>query len=214
MSGGTSWEEIPSWLRAQQSQGWVLISVSYRLGTSHVVDGMTKDVLSAISYVKRSRRYGNLPLYVAGHSAGGTLAMRAALGNTHVSGLIVAAAPLEMKQLATSEISIFGYRLSHIVNNALGCPGSFNGPNACSDSTLDRYDLTPEQIASLPPIYMSAGGRDQVVLPEWSRDWYEELVSVKGDNQVWFDYVENAEHSLDGANHEALGIFLGVFSKK
>lgn len=214
MAGSTSWSEIPSWIRSQQSSGWVLVSVSYRMGTGHVVDGMVNDVITAVSYVKRSRPYQGLPVFVAGHSAGATLAMRSALGNTDVSGLVLAAAPLEFRQMATSASSVFGYRLSYVVNNALGCGGAFNGPNMCGEPVLSRYDLTTEQIRSLPPVYLAAGGLDRVVLPEWSRDWYGELVSVKGDSQVWFDYVENAEHSLEGANFEFLNLFLDMFSKR
>jgi len=214
MSGGSTWGEIPSWIKSQSSQGWTIISLSYRLGSPYVLDDMTADVSLAVSHIKGLKAYRNLPLFLSGHSAGATLALRSSIGNSAVSGLVVASAPIEFRNLALSKASIFGYKLSYIVNNALGCQGEINGELSCSEETIARYDLSQEQIAKLPPVYMVAGAMDDVILPSWSVDWYNELVSIKGDSLVWFDYVENTGHSADGANHAVLAHFLKVFSKK
>lgn len=214
MSGGTSWEEIPSWIKSQSSQGWTIISLSYRLGSPYVLDDMVADVSLAVSHIKGLNAYRNMPVFLSGHSAGATLALRSSIGNPLVSGLIIASAPVEISNLALSKASIFGYKLSYIVNNALGCPGPINGEISCSQETISRYDLSQEQISRLPPTYMVAGALDDVVLPSWSIEWYNDVVAVKGDNLVWFDYLENSGHSADGANYAVLTHFLKVFSKK
>lgn len=214
MSGGTSWGEIPSWIRTQSSAGWAIASVSYRLGAPHVLDGMVEDVVLAVEYFRNSKTYRGLPIYIAGHSAGGTLALRASLSTPGVSGLILAATPLELRPLAFSDASTFGYTLPRIVNNALGCPRSTEDKNTCPEEVLSKYDLTSSQIASLPPLYIAAGVNDEVISHAWSQAWYEKIVSIRGDGLVWLDSVEQAYHSLDGANHEALGQFLRLFARR
>ena len=214
MTGGTSWEEVPLWIKSQSSQGWTIMSVSYRLGSPYVLDDMVADVSSAVSHIKGLKTYRNLPIFLSGHSAGATLALRSSIDNPLVSGLVIASAPVEISNLALSKASIFGYKLSYIINNALGCPGVVNSELSCSQETISRYDLSQEQISKLPPVYMVAGALDDVVLPSWSIEWYNDIVAVKGDNLVWFDYLENSGHSADGANYAVLTHFLKVFSKK
>jgi acetyl esterase/lipase len=139
------------------AHGWVCISANYRLGGTGVAEPLI-DVETVIAWVREhGREYGADPtaLFLAGSSAGGHLALRAALtpdrgGETSVAGVIC----------------LYGY-YGHVARD--GPPSS-----RLAYSTADA-----------PPFFVVHGDQDGLVIVEDARGFVEQLRATSSNPVVY-----------------------------
>ncbi|RKN47797.1 alpha/beta hydrolase [Micromonospora endolithica] len=159
-------------------QGWMCVSANYRLRPEVAFPEHLVDVKKVIAWVRaHAAEYGGDPevIVVAGSSAGGHLAVTAALtandpafqpGFTDVDTSVVAA------------VSLYGYYGSLGGEQALpSAPGAYAGPDA-------------------PPLFLAHGDRDTVVHVEGVRDFVDRVRDVSA-NPVVYAELRGGQHSFD-----------------
>jgi acetyl esterase/lipase len=151
------------------AHGWVCISANYRLRGAGFAEPLI-DVEKVIAWVREhGREYGADPnaLFLAGSSAGGHLALRAALrlddpgGETPVAGVIC----------------LYGYY----------------GPVARDGRPSSR--LT-NSTADAPPFFVGHGDQDGLVIVEDARGFVEQLRATSS-NPVVYAELPAAQHGFD-----------------
>ncbi len=193
--------------------GAVVVSVEYRL--SHPAAVQAGDLLAAASWVgTNAAKLGADPsrLFLAGHSAGGHLALLAGLSEVTngvprpaqgIKGVLVAAGPAAL-DLPDFDPVIMGVRVHDLLASLNACPSS-----PCPPSVLSYLSPARHVDAGDPPVYYVAGGLDPVVPLSQGRDLAETYRALGMDHRFWFDVVETAEHQPGlGANAVALRRFL------
>jgi acetyl esterase/lipase len=193
--------------------GAVVVSVEYRLAQPAAVQ--VGDLLSAASWVSsNATKLGAHParIFLAGHSAGGHLALLAGLsGPTNgaprptsgFKGVFVAAAPTAL-DVPEFDPVIMGVRVHDVLASVNACPSS-----PCPHSVLSSLSPLRHVDAGDPPVYYIAGDLDPVVPVSQGRALAETYRAQGMDHRFWFDVVENAEHQPGlGANAAALRRFL------
>lgn len=160
------------------SQGWVCISANYRLSPPATVSDHLIDVKRVIAWVREhGPEYGGDPsvVFLAGSSAGGHLAMTAALtpnDPTFQPGFERADTSV------TAAVSLYGYY------------GSFGG-NDGPPSSPHAY-LRPDA----PPCFVAHGDQDTIVLVADARAFVEELRRTSS-NAVVYAELPGGQHSFD-----------------
>jgi acetyl esterase/lipase len=224
-------------MRAQVDRGYALASVEYRLATATTpaFPGAVCDVKRAIRYLKANARTWNLDprrVILAGASAGGHLAA------------FVGATPGEFEPAGpTRDLARFDSRVVGIVDlvgpsdlntfvvaahpwaapltaSFLGCPtGNIVDPSDCPADLLRRASVAPYVDSTDPPIFMTYGAHDDLVVPAtqgrpladlWARvhptdtgaTWYRETPT--DHNLTTADLEPDLDRFLDGVS--ALGL--------
>jgi len=193
--------------------GAVVVSVDYRLGVPAAVQ--VDDILAAARWAERNRsKIGGDPsrIFVAGHSAGGHLALLAGLSDNLASsarptagfrGVFVAAAPVDLDDPAFDPV-IMGYSVQAVIAGANACPTS-----PCPTSVLSFLSPDVHVDASDPPVYYVAGGLDPLVPVSHGRSLASAFAVAGVPDRLWLDVVETGEHQPGvGAHAGALRQFL------
>ena len=160
------------------SQGWVCISANYRLSPPATFSDHLIDVKQVIAWVREhGAGYGADPnvVFLAGSSAGGHLAMAAALtpnDPTFQPGFE------RTDTSVTAAVSLYGY---------YGSLAGNDGP----PSTPHAY-LRPDA----PPCFVAHGDQDTIVLVEDARAFVEELRRASS-NAVVYAELPGGQHGFD-----------------
>jgi acetyl esterase/lipase len=174
--GGCKSREARSLLYRLASQGWVCVSANYRLTPPAQFPDHLVDVKTAIAWVRSDGiEYGADPavLLVAGSSAGGNLAVAAALtandprfqpGFEHVDTSVTAA------------VSLYGYY------------GDYGGS---TESSPVHY-----MHGEAPPFFVAHGDRDTIVPVEDARAFVRRLRSVSASPVVYTE-LPGGQHTFD-----------------
>ncbi len=161
------------------NQGWLCISANYRLSPAARFPDHLVDVKKVIAWVRTAGvDFGADPatVIIAGSSAGGNLAVSAALtpgepafqpGFEHVDTSVTAA------------ISLYGYY------------GHYSGGSPAGLSSPASYVHT-----DAPPFFLAHGDRDTFVLPEDARA-FADLLRSTSSNPVVYAELPGGQHTFD-----------------
>jgi acetyl esterase/lipase len=158
------------------SQGWLCVSANYRLGSTGFADQMT-DVKKVIAWVREhGRAYGADPdaLFIAGSSAGGHLASRAAFTPND---------PLFQRGFEDADTSVSG------VVPLYGYYGHVD-PAGAPNARLD-YPTT-----NAPPCFVVHGDQDNLVIVEDARGFVAQLRATSSNTVVYAE-LPGALHGFD-----------------
>lgn len=220
-SGGDRVNDLKSFapsVTAMLDRGWAVMSIDYRLVPTVLVDKQVSDVRQAVKWIRsKAAAYALDPtsVIVAGHSAGGHLALLAALSGTQFDagtapelstqsgrpdGVIALAPVTDMAKLVgVSTIGTEG------VAAALGCPKT---TPLCNSALLTKVSPLNYVDANDPPVYLAHGSGDTMVpFKSMSQTAYGVLAPVMGSSRVWFDVVEGVNHDLPGVNASQVALF-------
>ena len=161
------------------SQGWVCISANYRLSPAAQFPDHVIDVKKVIAWVREhGREYGadRDVVFVAGSSAGGTLASMAALTPNDPAfqpGFESADTSV------TAAVSLYGYygAVDSDFEGRASSPLAYVGTDA-------------------PPFFVAHGDRDTIVIVEDARRFVEGLRSTSA-NPVVYAELPGAQHTFD-----------------
>ncbi|GGW79660.1 alpha/beta hydrolase [Alteromonas halophila] len=186
-------------LRNFSKRGYVAASAMYRLAPKHKFPSQIEDIQLAIRFLKANAvRYHLDPdkIIVAGSSAGGYLAVMAGVTgnsdafsdhglfssqNSVVRAVIAQSPPIADFTLPTYQNSLAVQRLAD--------PATTDIQKTLVNMTPATY-LDPND----PPFFLSHGSKDPLVPVQMSREFVEELNSIKHD-YVYYE-VEGGTHSL------------------
>lgn len=193
--------------------GAVVVSVDYRLGVPAAVQ--VDDILAAARWAEQNRsKIGGDPskIFLAGHSAGGHLALLAGLSDNLGSsarpsagfrGVFAAAAPVDLDDPAFDP-DIMGFSVQSVLAGVNACPAS-----PCPASVLSFLSPDVHVDASDPPVYYVAGAVDPVVPVSHGRSLAEAFAAAGVPDRLWLDVVEAGDHQPGiGAHSGALRQFL------
>lgn len=215
MAGTAAWEDIPTVVQEMRERGFVIASIEYDLVPRSTEPSQVKQVLAAVRALRREYR---TPVLLGGHSAGAHIAGLAGLSDSSIPAVVLLGSPGNLRDLAETGQSIWGYSLAGLVSAALGCSDvDPHGGNECSEAEMQYGDLTESvrrtKGRAVPAAYIAYGLRDSVVPPAQTGELGRVWEAAVGPKRCWIDVVENAEHSMDGVNDAALELFLKSFSK-
>lgn len=212
MSGDDSLQNIHPAIIAMRDRGWSVFSVRYGVVPTLTMEQQVLQVIAAVWSVRRSRPFSSIVL--AGHSAGATLATRAALRVPHaVQGVINIAGITDFSTWATKPRDVaFGFSSGYIANTALGCrtSGRIGETTSCSRKVLSSASAVAGVKSDAPFLYMAYGGRDQVVPVEQG---YALLAAYKRagvKERVWLDVSSESDHAVRGVNRGYVEAFLAL----
>jgi acetyl esterase/lipase len=224
-------------MRAQVDRGYALASVEYRLATATTpaFPGAVWDVKRAIRYLKANARTWNLDprrVILAGASAGGHLAafVGATPGEFEPTGLTRDLARVDstvvgiVDLVGPSDLNTFVVAAhpwaAPLTASFLGCPtDNIVDPSACPADLLRTASVAPYVDSTDPPIFMTYGAHDDLVVPAtqgrpladlWARvhptdtgaTWYREAPT--DHNLTTADLEPDLDRFLDGVR--ALGL--------
>lgn len=208
----------------QVSRGWVVVSVNYRFADEVPLPAAVLDVRRAVSWVRAHGSHLGLttsaPVVVAGHSAGGHLALMAAYGPRSldppgtpahllaVDGVVSLAGPTELMGWSTVQFDLFGSNAADLLNTAFGCARPpRQGALTCPMARLAAVSPLWSATAASPPTYLAYGTRDDLVPPWQGAGLHDRLAAHGASARVWLD-VSDSSHALERLNATYLGIFL------
>jgi len=182
------------------SQGYVLISVNYRLSPEALWPAQLYDCKTAIRFIRANAKKYNLKtdnILVWGNSAGGQLAEMLAATNgrpefedltmgadkesSAVQGVVAWYGVSDMLTLAP-----FG---AQAANQVLGCEARRNTGKASLASPITY--ITKDY----PPILLVHGTNDQVVPYEQSVRFYHKVNKIAGMGRAQIKLIQGADHS-------------------
>jgi acetyl esterase/lipase len=151
------------------ADGWVCISANYRLRGAGLAEPLA-DVESVIAWIaEHGRKYGADPtaVFLAGSSAGGHLALRAALRPDDPNGKIPVAGVI--------------------------CLYAYYGPVAWDEPRSSRLAYST---VDAPPFFVVHGDQDGLVIVDDARGFVEQL-RVTSSNPVVYAELPAAQHGFD-----------------
>lgn len=202
-------------------QGWAIASVGYRTTTVGPHPRQLADVQQAIRWVRRvAPAFGFDPaaVVVAGHSAGGHLAMLAGtidelvgepidapadpVATARPDGVIALAPVTDLVAFAE-----MGSLEAAAVGALLGCPAA---EPLCDRELAEWLSPMSHLDPGDPPLYL-AHGRDDSMVPfvPQATVAYRRYAEVLGGDRVWFNVVADENHDLPGVDGGSLATFLG-----
>ena len=186
------------------SEGWVCISVDYRLSPIATFPDHIVDVKRGIAWAKKhAREYGGDTSFVAvcGNSAGGHLAALAAL--THDEPRL---APGFEEEDVRVDACVALYGVYDWTNRHKHWPGLGLVPYLESVVVKKKIEEAPELFAlaspldqvrkDAPPFFVIHGNRDSLVPVNESRRFVEKLRETS-ENPVLYAEVKGAQHAFD-----------------
>ncbi|MGA9278399.1 alpha/beta hydrolase [Ilumatobacter sp.] len=178
--------------------GWVCISANYRLAPKARFPDYLIDAKQAIAWARRNAdRYGGDPtrIYVAGSSAGGHLAVTAALTPNDPSFQPDFG---DVDTAVAGAISLYGF---------YGSPDSQPGVASTPHAYIN---------ADAPPTFIAHGDNDTCVLVDDARAFAHELDAVS-TNPVVYAELPGAQHGFDvfrSARFEAVVDAIEIFTDR
>lgn len=216
MSGDDSVQNVHPAILAMRDKGWSVFSVRYDFAPQATLDQQVLQVISAVRAVRKAAPLSSIVL--AGHSAGATLATRAALQiSREVQGVIDIAGITDFLTWATQPRDVaFGFSSGYIANTVLGCTSSgFIGEaTRCSRSTLSRASATAHVGPGAPLLYMAYGGRDNVVPAAQGRALVAAYSRAGVGDRAWLDVSAESDHAVRGASRGYMEAFLTLCAAK
>lgn len=227
IGGNRSGAMIPNSVGAQRSKGWAVMSIDYRLAPGATIPTQVSDVALAVAYAKSkmaSWKMAGRPVVLAGHSAGGHLAVLEGVSwnntkflptnvraeDTRPDAVIDLAGIVDVGLWGVTTPVIFGSAAPATVNKALGC-GTSSVKVLCSASTLRAVDPRTYLDARDPSAFLSYGQQDPIVPVSQGSLLYTTWRKVRGDNYVWFD-THAGNHDVLTVNSAGLSEFLAKVS--
>jgi acetyl esterase/lipase len=210
MSGDDSVSNIHPALLAMRGKGWSVFSVRYEFVPTVTMEQQVLQVIQAVRNVRKEKPH--TPIVLAGHSAGATLATRAALAIPgEIQGVIDIAGITDFATWTTQPRDVaFGFSSGYIANTALGCGtgGAIGESTRCSRRTLSLASATERVRPDAPLLYMAYGGRDQVVPSEQGRSLLAAYKAAGIQRRAWLDVSADSDHAVQGANRAYIEAFL------
>lgn len=217
--------------RAQLAQGWVVISVNYRLTPDHRFPAQVHDAKRAVRFVKANAARWRIDpdrLVAWGTSAGGHLAAMVGL-TADDPAFTPPGLPAELAGVSDrvagfvvmAGITDLGAWLGHdhwwpawLTGWLLPCGTGLREVGGCSAAQLAEASPVTYADAGDPPGYLLYGARDPVVPVDQGRRLYDALTGAKGMFGALFDLVDTGDawhqgHLVDfGANRAVLQLWL------
>jgi acetyl esterase/lipase len=216
MSGDDSIQNIHPAILAMRDRGWSVFSVRYTVVPAVTMEQQVLQVLAAVRSVRRSRPLSSIVL--AGHSAGATLATRAALlSPANVQGVINIAGITDFGAWATKPRDVaFGFSSGYVANIALGCQtsGRISEATNCSRTVLARASAVTGVRPDAPFLYMAYGGKDQVVPAAQGYALLRAYSRAGVGKRAWLDVSSVSDHAVRGANRGFIEAFLTLCASK
>lgn len=202
--------ELDQSLRPLVDAGAVVLSLDYRLvrPVEEQVDDLTRGVVWA------QRFAGELGIdpnrtFLAGHSAGGHLALMLGLGPragqlTHpLAGIVAVSAPVDLDP-QVFDPDIYGVQVQALIAENNRCPAA-----SCTRTQLAAWSPIEFLDPLDPPVYYLYGTADSLLGPAMLERWRHRVSALGMERAVWFDAVEGAGHyPATGANAAYLRHFL------
>lgn len=204
--------ELDQSLRTLIDAGAVVLSLDYRL--IRPVGEQVDDLLRGVVWAQQSA--GELGIdpartFLAGHSAGGHLALMLGLGATAsqlprpLAGIFALSAPVDLDPLVFDP-DIYGVKVQALIAENNLCPAP-----QCAVETLATISPIGLLDPLDPPIYYLYGTADPLLGSGAIERWRARVVNLGMDRAVWFDAVEGAGHyPASGANAAYLRHFLAL----
>jgi acetyl esterase/lipase len=174
--------KIPNGLKRK---GYIVVSVDYRQAPNVPAEEIINDAVEAIAWTMvHAQEYGGDPskVFVAGHSAGGYLAMMSVLDKKRLELFGIDAMDI------AGVIPFSGHTITHFqIRKERGIPKE----RALVDEFAPLYYVSAEA----PPMLLITGDRDKELLGRYEENaYFQRMMKVAGNNNV--DLLE-----LDGYGH-------------
>lgn len=199
-------------LRTLVDAGAVVVSLDYRL--IRPVGEQVDDLLRGVAWAQQAA--GELGIdpsrtFLAGHSAGGHLALMLGLGPRvsqlprPLAGIFALSAPVDLDP-SVFDPDIYGVKVQALIAENNLCPVS-----PCATETLAAISPIGLLDPLDPPIYYLYGTADPLLGSGAVERWRSQVVNLGMESAVWFDAVEGAGHyPASGANATYLRHFLAL----
>lgn len=198
--------------QAALERGYAYISINYRLSSEAKFPAQIEDVKAAIRYIRaNANKYDINPneIGVIGNSAGGYLAaltgtsggvaefQNSSLGNSNVSDNVKAVVDL----YGPIDFSTIDQQF-----NESGINGETCNISSSLESKLMGHDISaiPSQVTGAnpetyisrddPAFFIQHGSADKIIPYQQSVDFAAKLKSVIGDEKVYLEIIQGAEH--------------------
>lgn len=216
MSGDDSLQNIHPAVIAMRDRGWSVFSVRYGVVPTLTMEQQVLQVVAAVRSVRRTHPFSSIVL--AGHSAGATLATRAALRvPNEVQGVIDIAGITDFGTWATKPRDVaFGFSSGYVANIALGCKtsGRIDETTSCSRRVLTSASAVAGVRSDAPLLYMAYGGHDQVVPATQGYALLAAYTRAGVSERAWLDVSYDSDHAVSRVNRGFVESFLTLCASK
>ena len=214
----------PEILRALADEGWAVAQIFYRLAPQHSAPAQVEDVTRAVRWLKANAPQFNIDkdrVVLAGHSAGGLLALVAGLSCSAIDSETTCARPLQPPRVTKDleavdstvraivaiapviDLSVWS-GMSETANLVTGMLLGCHPPTACNSATAEQMSPRHWIDSSDPPVMVLLGSKDRNVdARDTARGLIDDLLPHEPGSRSRLVVVDDADHSsilsTDGA---------------